>query len=266
MRERIGVPSQAQVREWRKLTMEKHRRRQGRFLAEGMKVVAELLRSGRPAEALLVAGEKAGLVEERFDGLPGGMPIFRLTDREWKSLSQDRSPEGVMAVAGLPKPADPAVLLAKEPGPLLLLHRVTNPNNLGALLRTAHWFGFRTVLVSEGSCDASNPKTVRTSMGSLFHLTVIEDLDFRKLLIEIRGRFRIVGSDVRTGIAPHPCRPETALLMGSESHGLPGELLAETQEQWRIPGGRGADSLSLPQAAAIMMYECVRKASCNEGG
>ena len=103
-------------------------------------------------------------------------------------------------------------------------------------------------------------------MGSLFHLTVIEDLDFRKLLIEIRGRFRIVGSDVRTGIAPHPCRPETALLMGSESHGLPGELLAETQEQWRIPGGRGADSLSLPQAAAIMMYECVRKASCNEGG
>ncbi len=136
---------------------------------------------------------------------------------------------------------------------------MNNPNNLGALLRTADWFGFRTVLLSDGSCEATNPKVVRTSMGSLFHLTVVEDVDFEQLLPRLRGRFQVVGSEVREGISPHPCAAGTALLMGSESHGLPAELLALTDERWRIPGKGGVESLSLPQAAAIMMYECTRE-------
>jgi RNA methyltransferase, TrmH family len=258
MPERIAAPSAAQLKRWGKLTMEKFRLREGLFLAEGGKVVGELLRSGRPAEALLVSEDGAKRQEKMVAGIPAGVPVFRLTEREWSTLSQDPSPEGVMAVAAIPPPVDPASLLATETGPLLLLHQVNNPNNLGALLRTAHWFGFRTVLVSEGSCEATNPKVVRTSMGSYFHLTVISDLDFNAVLAKIRGRFRIVGSGVREGIAPHPCGPATALLMGSESHGLPAELLARTDELWRIPGAGGAESLSLPQAAAIMMYESIR--------
>lgn len=163
-----------------------------------------------------------------------------------------------MAVAAMKKPTDPACL-SEAQGPLLLLYRVNNPNNLGALLRTADWFGFRTVFLSAGSVEATNPKVVRTSMGSLFHLTVVEDVDFEQLLPRLRGRFQVVGSEVREGISPHPCAVGTALLMGSESHGLPAELLALTDEQWRIPGKGGADSLSLPQAAAVMMYECTRE-------
>lgn len=252
-------PSAAQLKRWGKLTLEKYRLREGLFLAEGGKVVAELLRSGRPVEAVLVSADSTGRQPEILAGVPAGTPLFLLTDREWAGLSQDPSPEGVMAVAIALPPADLSSRLATETGPILLLHHVNNPNNLGALLRTAHWFGFRTVLVSEGSCETTNPKVIRTSMGSLFHLTVIGGLDFDRVLAEIRGRFRIVGSEVREGVSPHPCGPATALLLGSESHGLPEGLLAQTDEQWRIPGAGGAESLSLPQAAAIMMYECVRK-------
>jgi len=259
MSERIAAPSGAQLKRWEKLTMEKYRRREGLFLAEGGKVVSELLRSGRPAEAILVSEDRAERGREILADVPAGMPIFRLTDHEWTTLSQDPSPEGVMAVAAIPPPVDPAGRLATETGPLLLLHQVNNPNNLGALFRTAHWFGFRTVLLSDGSCEATNPKVVRTSMGSLFHLTVMENLDFDSILSEIRERFRVVGSEVREGVAPHPCAAGTALLMGSESHGLPEKLLAQTDERWRIPGAGDAESLSLPQAAAILMYECVRK-------
>lgn len=252
-------PSASQLKRWEKLTMEKYRRREGLFLAEGGKVVGELLRSGGPVEAILVSADRAGRQQEILAGVPAGIPIYRLTDRDWATLSQDPSPEGVMAVAAPPPPVDPLVRLSAETGPLLLLHHVNNPNNLGALLRTAHWFGFRTVLVSEGSCETTNPKVIRASMGSIFHLTVIDGLDFDLILAEIRGRFRVVGSDVREGVAPHPCGPATVLLMGSESHGLPEGLLAQTDERWRIRGAGGAESLSLPQAAAILMYECVRK-------
>ena len=258
MADRIETPSKAQLKRWGKLTMEKYRRQERLFLAEGVKVVGELLRSGRPLEALLVCEEKAGRCEALLAGAPAEIGIYRLSNREWKTLSQDAAPEGVMAVAVMPKPPDPTFLLEAR-GPLLLLYQVNNPNNLGALLRTADWFGFRTVFLSGGSCEATNPKVVRTSMGSLFHLTVVEDCDFEQLLPRLRGRFQVVGSEVREGIAPHPCAAGTALLMGSESHGLPAELLALTDERWRIPGKGGVDSLSLPQAAAVMMYECTRE-------
>jgi TrmH family RNA methyltransferase len=96
-------------------------------------------------------------------------------------------------------------------------------------------------------------------MGSLFHLKVIADIDFFKALPKIKEHYFLVGSHVRKGTAPHTCTQKTALLMGSESHGLPEELIRFTDEQWYIPGAGKADSLSLPQAAAIMMYECTKQ-------
>ncbi len=257
MADRIETPSQAQIKGWAKLTQEKYRRREGRFPAEGGKVVAELLRSGRPVEALLVQEERSERWEALLAGAPAGVGIYRLTARQWDLLSQDEGPEGVMAVAVMPPAVDPE-RLRSEAGPLLLLHEVNNPNNLGAMLRTADWFGFRTVVISSGSCEATNPKVIRTSMGSIFRLALVEGADLGRLLPRLRGRFHLVGSDPRQGRPPRACAAGTALLLGSESHGLPAALLAMTDEQWRIPGGGGAESLSLPQAAAIMMYECTR--------
>jgi tRNA G18 (ribose-2'-O)-methylase SpoU len=96
-------------------------------------------------------------------------------------------------------------------------------------------------------------------MGTIFHLRVIEGVDLEEVIADMAGRFPIIGSDVHAGLAPHPCNRATALLLGSESHGLPDSLLALTNETWKIPGAGGGESLSLPQAGAIMMYECVRE-------
>ncbi|MBM4312440.1 MAG: RNA methyltransferase [Deltaproteobacteria bacterium] len=258
MGDRIRDPSKLQLKGWKRLTMEKYRRRERLFLAEGRKIVQELLRSGRPLQSLLVCEGKTDRWEDLLSAVPMGIEIYRLSVREWEGISQDEAPEGVMAVAVMTPPLDPACL-PDEKGPLLLLYRVGDPNNLGALLRTANWFGFRTVLLSAGSCEATNPKVVRTSMGSLFRLNLVEEVDFERLLPGLRGRFHMVGSEASEGTPPHPCGAATALLMGSESHGLPASLLALTDERWRIPGGSGVESLSLPQAAAILMYECTRE-------
>jgi TrmH family RNA methyltransferase len=255
---RILRPSKLRLKGWKRLTLEKYRRREGLFLAEGKKVVEALLRSGRPLQDLLVCEGKDDRLADLLNGAPIGTGVYRLSADEWEGLSQDATPEGVMAVASMMPPIDPS-RLPDEKGPLLLLYRVADPNNLGALLRTADWFGFRTVLLSAGSCEATNPKVVRTSMGSLFRLTMVEDIDFEQLLPALKGRFHVVGSDAKEGRLPHPCGAGTALLLGSESHGLPASFFALTDEQWRIPGGRAVESLSLPQAAAIMMYECTRK-------
>ena len=126
-------------------------------------------------------------------------------------------------------------------------------------MRSALWFGFTNIILSINSADYTNPKVVRASMGSLFHLNIVSGIDLAVALPQIKKTSHLVGSDVREGLSPHPLPQKAALLLGSESHGLPEQLLKIADERWCIPGNEQLDSLSLPQAATIMMYECAKK-------
>jgi TrmH family RNA methyltransferase len=249
-------PSKSQLKLWMSLEQVKARKQEKLFLAEGAKVVVDLLKSAWEAKALLILSGKEDHFAEVASAVSGKIDAYRLNEKEWRRLSQDKNPEGIMVVASVP--AMPAIDAPKviRNDRLLLLHEINNPNNLGALLRTADWFGFKTVLLSAGSVDYTHSKVVRTAMGSLFHLTLIADVDFSAILPGLKTSFRLVGGDVRKGVTPHSCTGKTALLLGSESHGLPQHLLDLTDERWRIPGAGDAESLSLPQAAAVMMYAC----------
>lgn len=245
-------PTNAQFRLWQRLNNAKARLQEGLLLAEGIKVVGELLKSAWTVKAILVR-EGKGADQPRFlAAAPPEVPVYFLAAKEWNQVSQDKSPEGVMAVAALPE--RPTVECLRSTGHIILAYRINNPNNLGALIRTAHWFGFAAIALSSDSVDFANPKVVRTSMGSLFHLTIISDLDFAALLPTLKERYLLIAGDARKGTAPHPCAQQAALLLGSESYGLPTELLELAAERWRIPGAGSAESLSLPQAAAVMMY------------
>jgi len=247
--------SQAQLKRWARLDDAKFRHTEGIFLAEGVKVVEELLSSDWPIEAILVLPEKIKYWENLVGKADSNIHIYQLAGPELKKLSQDKESEGIMAVVQIKPAPTLSSSLYTSPGNALILHDINNPGNIGALLRSAHWFGFKNIILSAKSADYINPKTVRASMGSLFHLTIVSDVDLITALPQIKKTHRLVGSDVRKGLPPHPLPRRAALLLGSESHGLPEQLLDITDECWCIPGNAQADSLSLPQAAAIMMYE-----------
>ena len=252
-------PLKSQLKLWEKLSQVKYRHQEGLFLAEGYKVVQELLNSKWQTSAILVIEKKRPQWDALLSTLPEGIDVYGLSERGWDTLSQDKAPEGIMAVVAVPPRTDVVELLEHNTGHILLLHQISNPNNLGAVVRTAHWFGFRTIILSTGSADFTNPKVVRSAMGSLFHLTVMPDVNFAETLPVIKERYFLIGSHIRKGTMPHACTQKTALLLGSESHGLPESLIRLTDEQWYISGAGKADSLSLPQAAAIMMYECTKQ-------
>ncbi|MCX7635619.1 MAG: hypothetical protein N2Z74_07740, partial [Syntrophales bacterium] len=146
------IPSVRQVAGWARLTLAKHRRREGLFLAEGVKVVTELLRVGGEIEALLVMAGREELVQRVDPRDACGAPRYRIDEKNWRRLSQDKTPEGIMAVArrlsqwagGEPRHVE---------GTIVVGHGVGNPNNLGALIRTMHWFGVRTLYLTRGSVD-----------------------------------------------------------------------------------------------------------------
>jgi len=252
-------PARSQLKLWGKLGRAKVRQREDICLVEGFKVVHELLKSRWQVGAILVMDEKRDRWEDYLQELRKGIAVYSITEKEWRKLSRDEEPEGLMAVAAIPWTVDLQKILANSTGHILMLHDIHDPGNLGALARTAHWFGIGTILLGAGSVDYTNAKAIRASMGSIFHLTVVDEIDLAAIIPTIKSHFFMVGSDVRTGISPHPCRQRTALLMGGESHGLPEGIAAAAHERWHIEGRGGAESLSLPQAAAIMIYECTRR-------
>lgn len=251
--------SATQLKKWARLVDAKTRRDEGMFLAEGVKVVEELLKSDWQIEALLLMPEKVKYWEKLSFPAVKNIPAYELTRNQWQKIGQDREPEGIMAVVNIKQPPGIDSLCAGTSGNILVLHEINNPRNLGALMRSAQWFGFSGIILSVNSADYTNPKTVRASMGALFHLAIIPEIDLPAALPEIKNHFYVIGSDVRDGLAPHPVQKKTALILGNESHGLPQTILRTADEKWSIPGSGSADSLSLPQAAAIMMYESAKR-------
>jgi TrmH family RNA methyltransferase len=252
-------PAKSQLSFWRSLEKAAVRRQEKLFLAEGFKVVSELFRSAWKVHALLLMEQKQARWSDFLSGLADTAAVYSLTPAQWSKLSQDPNPEGIMAIAEPAFCPDVVHLTKVAAGHIILAYGINNPNNLGALIRTAHWFGIDAILLSADSVDFTNPKVVRTSMGSLFHLSIIPDQDFAMLLPSLKKKYVLVAGEVQNGVPPHPCPQPTALLLGSESHGLPEELLKLADERWSIPGTGRAESLSLPQAAAIMMYAATAK-------
>jgi len=250
-------PSKAQVRLWSRLNRGKVRKETGIFLAEGHKIVQALLDSVWKIQALLVREDKEERWATFLSGLPANLPCYGLSMKEWGVLTQDATPEGIMAVGIVPRDQSLSDFVLDGEGPLLLLYEINNPGNLGTIIRTAHWFGFAKILLSKGSVSPLNPKAIRSAMGSVFHMPCLSEVDLSEALLQLKKHYKVVGTSVRGGVLPHPCNKNTALLLGSESHGLPESLLNMTDEQWHIPGVGGGESLSLPQAAAILMYECM---------
>jgi TrmH family RNA methyltransferase len=247
------------LKRWARLADAKARKEEGLFLVEGVKVVEELVASDWQINAFLIMPEKIKYWEGLALPTTRDIPVYQLTRSQWQKIGQDREPEGIMAVAAMKQAQDFSSWLTKTSGNILLLHEINNPLNLGALTRSARWFGFDGIILSVNSADYTNPKAVRASMGSIFHLTIIPDIDLSAALPEIKKHFFVVGSDVRDGLLPHPVQKKAALLLGNESHGLPDAILRMADEKWSIPGSGKADSLSLPQAAAILMYECTKR-------
>jgi len=254
-------PSKVQLTLWSKLRMAKYRRQEGLFLAEGIKVVGELLHSDWKAVAFMILEGQERRWEpwiEDIGSIP--VPLYLLKRGEWKALSQDQEPEGLMALVAAPVFPDlQAFRSDTATGHLIAAYRISNPNNLGALLRTAHWFGLRNIALGEGSVDPLHPKVVRASMGSLFFSRLWGCVDLQASLFKLRPHYTVIAADAAFGTPPRSLDGPVLLLLGNETHGLPPAVRAMAHECWRIPGIGKAESLSLPQAAAIMMYELTRK-------
>jgi RNA methyltransferase, TrmH family len=233
------------------------RRESGFFIVEGRRAF-EQIRSTAPRSIEEVLVTEQNLPEYRNCLCP----VRALTERQFKTVSVSKTPQGIAAVVKIPEKSYSNELPAVTGDRLLLLEGIQDPGNVGTLIRTAAAFDFKGILLSDECADAFSPKAVQASAGSILSVWLrrtVGYLDLAKRL-KIRGckliAADLLGEPLTQGYRlPVPC----ALMFGSEGTGLSNEFLALADEKLRIPmNNRNVDSLNVAVSGAIMMF-CGRK-------
>jgi TrmH family RNA methyltransferase len=239
------------------------RDREQRVLIEGLREISRAEAAGLPMFEVflcepLAAGHATREQAERLRRT--GADLVRCSESVFRKLAYCEHPDGILAVAGQRSASLDG--LALSPDPLLLVaEAVEKPGNLGALLRSADAAGVEAVLVCDRSTDIHNPNVIRSSLGLVFSLPVVQtDSDTARAWLRRRG--------IRTLAAtPHAeldhtradCRGALAIVVGTERDGLSEAWLRGADLAVRIPMlGRG-DSLNVSVAAGILLFEAVRQ-------
>ena len=220
-----GSASRATLKRVAKLQQKKYREAERLFLAEGPSLIAE--------------------APER--------PRYLFSEpEEIKRLSTFKTPTGPVGV--FPFLDVPAKELLAERGRIILLHGVQDPGNVGTIIRSAHAFE-AGVALSAGCADLYNPKTVRATMGSVFHAPVARELDTLEFLRKARSEDFLPVAAMPDGRDTPRSMPEDRLIMvvGAEGGGLPEEVVAACERAVTIPAR--AASLNAAMAASILLYE-----------
>jgi TrmH family RNA methyltransferase len=282
----LSNPRADRVRDVAKLAGRPARLKRGQFLAEGPQAVREALKLHHER---LAAGA-AGIVTEvfaseacldrfpEFEELAEGTNARLATDEVLAAMADTVNPQGIIAVCGF---VDVALEEVLDAGPRLIavLCQVRDPGNAGTVLRAADSAGADAVVLTSSSVDIYNPKAVRSTAGSLFHLPVVLGADPAELVAACKARgIGVLAADGYgplnldalqdenarrrlTGAGPestYDLAAPTAWLFGNEAQGLSADELALADHRVAVPVYGAAESLNLGTAATVCLYASAR--------
>lgn len=251
--------SNHRIKSIRKLDQKKYRQETGQFFIEGLRTVGEAVQTGAAIEALIIAPDL--LVSEFGQTLldhPSVKDLERIevSAEVYEKIAHKDGPQGIGAIVRQDWQSLEAIQV--NPNDLwVALDAVSDPGNLGTILRTADAVGCRGLILLGNATDPFDPTAVKASMGAIFSLVKIQTnwRFFREWQLE--NRLMLVGtsdhaeSDYQAVAYSLPL----VLLMGSERHGLSLEMESACNQAVRIPMEGRSDSLNLAVATGVMLYE-----------
>jgi TrmH family RNA methyltransferase len=185
--------------------------------------------------------------------------VEHVSARLIERLTSTVTPQGIVGVAPF---VDVEVETLAGPGCVAVLHEVRDPGNAGTILRSADAAGARGVVFGGSTVDPYNPKTVRASAGSIFHVPIVRGVATEAALDGLRSRgFGIVAMDMHgeEDLFDAALGPATAFVFGNEAHGLPDGVTDLADRRVRVPHAGRAESLNLAAAATVCLFEWVRR-------
>jgi TrmH family RNA methyltransferase len=237
----------------------------GSIFVEGLRLCEEALRSGLSLEAVIVSQQlatkekAASLLEELGSRSPRTAFV---SEKLLESVSYTKTPQGIILLAGRPATNEAHFAANQEDALLVIMHRINNPVNVGAILRTAEAAGASGAIATQNTADPFSPKALRGAMGSAFRLPVWFGPTYPDAVSWCsRHDVQTVCADVHatTGYNDFDWVKPSALILGPESSGLSSAEIDAASAAVRIPMREPAESLNVAVATGVLLYEAARQ-------
>ncbi|HSW56439.1 MAG TPA: RNA methyltransferase [Ignavibacteriaceae bacterium] len=246
--------SKKELQYYSSLLTKKHRQTENKFIVEGKKSVLEGLNSSYKCEMVFVTNNFSEENDEMITGIVKmKKKIETLKQKDFLKVVDTETPQGIAAVFVKPKLA-PSNSIFVDIKIIVMLDNISDPGNLGTIIRTCDWFGVKNIFLSEDIVDYTNPKVIRSSMGSVFHVNIFEDVK-PNLLNDLKGKgFEILCADTEgENIFTYRSDKKKILILSSESHGPTKEIEKLSNKKICIPKIGNAESLNVASASAVLL-------------
>ncbi|HLA68803.1 MAG TPA: RNA methyltransferase [Bacteroidota bacterium] len=242
----------------RSLSQKKVRQAERKFLLEGWRALKDGLNSSFVIESVNVLPRF--LEDNDYQGILNAVrerhvPIKELSEIELRQISETVHAQGVIAVVRK-KDQELSERLLKQSEVIVAADAVSDPGNIGTLVRTSDWFGADLVMLGNGCVELYNEKVVRSTVGSLLHLPIVENVDLPAELAQLkRSGFRItaLSGDGKTEYQNTEWGRRNVIVLGSEAHGVSKETMSVADSVVRIPKFGRAESLNIGVACGIVL-------------
>ncbi len=246
-----GMVSKSQISFIKSLHQKKYRKENGIFIIEGIKSIQEFILSNYQIHSIYYLEQ----YHAALTALPTNIKLFEVNNAELDKISTLQTPQGILALVHIPKAA------VLKPEALkntftLVLDGVQDPGNMGTIIRTADWFGFKQIICSADCVEVYNPKTVQATMGSLSRTNIFyEELPqvLKDIQIPIFGAVLDGKSLYKTDWGK-----EGLVILGNEGQGISAPVMKLITNRVTIPRIGGAESLNVAISAAILCAEISR--------
>ena len=251
--------TQKEQKNVRALKSAKGRRQQGRFVAEGVRLLEEALKWRYFPLRLFYSdhllGDRGAELVRKFD--EAGVDLCLCSSRQMTQMADSQSSQGLLGVFSLPD-FNPNESFTNRTRRILLCDNISDPGNLGTLLRSALAFGFKQIVLTGRSTDCFAPKVVRSSAGAIFGLNVVKS-GYDELGIMIRkNNVKLIAADPKTSSSIDSLDLEGDRIMvaiGSEAAGLADEILSISNASIRVSHSSEVESLNAAVAGSIIMND-----------
>lgn len=248
------------VKHIKKLKDKKYRDESNEYIVEGVKLIEEAVKENAKIKKIVICEDTTRTYE-----IPTNVMLeiakyecIYVTDKIFSSITQVTNPQGIMAI--IEKKAENQEIDYSQ-DIIVALDDVQDPGNLGTILRTVDSIGLNQIIVSKGTADAFNAKVVRSTMGAIFRIKIIEVEDLRQTIKEIKKHhFKLMVTSLQTENSIYDIDfNKKIIVIGNESNGVSQDIQDMADEKSKIPMLGKTESLNASVAAGIVMYEYVRQ-------
>ena len=254
------------IKHIKKLKDKKYRDLNNEYIIEGIKIIEEAINEKANIKQVVICDdcEKTSNIPKDLMYEIAKQECVYVTSKLFESLTEVTNPQGILAI--VEKNAMKSTIAGSEEidynqDIIIALDDIQDPGNLGTILRTVDSIGINQILVSKGTADSYNPKVVRSTMGAIFRVKIIECEDLEKTLKEIKKhKFEIVVTSLQTKNSIYDIDyKKKVIVIGNEANGVEENIQKLADKKVKIPMLGKTESLNASVATGIILYEYVRQ-------